>query len=132
MDNFVNHLAAGSIADVEAEATFAHLPEALVLQEAIFTAARAYYDYLARHGVFRDSGRVRAATLHVDCDTCGTTIYLTDRIDQRFLAVSTWKAFVSAPHGRSRKFWRRGTRGPVHARQRLITQFRLAAAKVKR
>jgi hypothetical protein len=131
MDNFVNHPAAASIVQKK----LGHLPEALALQEAIFTAVRAYYDYLDRHGIFCDGDRglVRGATLHVDCDICGTEIYLTDReIYRRFLAVSTCKAFVSPPHGRSRKFRRRGTRGPVHARHRFITQFRLAAAKVKR
>jgi hypothetical protein len=107
MDNFVNHPAAASIVQKK----LGHLSEALALQEAIFTAVRAYYDYLDRHGIFCDGDRGP---------------------DRRFLAVSTSKAFVSPPHSRSRKFRRRGTRGPVHARHRFITQFRLAAAKVKR
>jgi hypothetical protein len=136
MNSFVNHLAADSLLPaVEAEAPVASLPEALAMQEAIFTAVRAYYGYLDRYGMMCSGDRdlMREATLHVDCDTRGTKIYSTDReIDRRFLAVSTRKILVSPPRGRSQKFRRRGARGPVHARQRLFTQFRLAAAKVKR
>ena len=51
MGNIVDHPAAALMAEVKAEHAVAEAPEAQALQEAIFSAVRAYYDYLDRHGV---------------------------------------------------------------------------------
>ncbi len=74
MSAVVNHPAAALMAEVEAERAIADTPEAQALQNAIFDAVRAYYEYLDRHGLFYDAERelVRATALHVICDMCGT------------------------------------------------------------
>jgi hypothetical protein len=40
------------MAEVKTERAIADTPEAEALQEAIFDAVRAYYEYLDRHGLF--------------------------------------------------------------------------------
>jgi hypothetical protein len=59
--------------EAKQEREIADSAEAQVLQEAIYTAVRAYSDYLDRHGLFYDVERelVRASALHVICDMCG-------------------------------------------------------------
>jgi hypothetical protein len=77
MGYIVNHAGAASTAK-QSENAVADAPEAQALQEPIFSAVRAYYDYLDRHGLFFDvqSGRARASALHVISDMCGTEIIL--------------------------------------------------------
>lgn len=73
MSNVVNHPAAALMTEAKQEREIADSAEAQVLQEAIYTAVRAYSDYLDRHGLFYDVERelVRASALHVICDMCG-------------------------------------------------------------
>lgn len=111
------------------------LPEAQVLQEAIFKAVRLYYDYLDRHGLLCDSKRERgrASELHVLCDMCGAEIMLKDRMIERPSERRIFRMPLFQPaHNRSQGSRRRRSRGPVEARHRLITQHRLVAVKVKR
>ncbi len=108
------------------------LPEAQALQEAIFQAVRAYYHYLDRHRVLYDGKREqgRASELHVISDMCCTEIMLKDRMIERpWERRMLWMAPFQPAHDRSRRFRRRGPRGPVEARHRLITQH---PAKVNR
>jgi hypothetical protein len=73
MSNVVNHPATALMTEVKVERDIADTPEAQALQEAIFTAVRAYCDHLDRHGLFYDAERelVRASGLHVICNICG-------------------------------------------------------------
>jgi hypothetical protein len=88
MGSVVDHPAKVLMAEVKVERDIADTPEAQALQEAIFTAVRAYYDYLDLNGLFYDAERelVRASALHVICDMCGDVdIMLKDGpIDRRY------------------------------------------------
>ena len=74
--------------EVEAERAIVTSPEAEALQQAIFAAVRAYYEYLDRHGLFYDADRnlLKASGVHVICDMTGDTeIILKDGpMDRRY------------------------------------------------
>jgi hypothetical protein len=88
MGTVVDHPAAALMAEVEAERAIADTPEAEALQDAIFHAVKAYYEYLDRHGLFYDADRqlLKASALHVICDMLGAMeIILKDGpIDRRY------------------------------------------------
>jgi hypothetical protein len=88
MSNVVNHPAAALMTEAKKEREIADTTEAQALQEAIFTAVRAYYDYLDRNGLFYDAERelVRASALRVICDMCGSVGIILDdgAIDRRY------------------------------------------------
>ena len=81
MRTVVDHPAAALMTEVEAERAIVTTPEAEALQEAIFDAVRAYYEYLDRRGLFYDDDRdlAKASGLYVICDMIGTIdIFLKD------------------------------------------------------
>ena len=103
MTNIFNHPAAALMTEVKAEREIADAPEAEALQQAIFDAVGAYYEYLERHGLFYDADRdlVKATGLHVICDMTGIEIFLKGgAIDRRY---GTLTSRTDCSHARPRR-----------------------------
>ena len=90
MSTVVDHPAAALMAAVRAERAVADAPEAEALQNAIYAAVAAYYEYLDRSGLFfdhsYDPSLLKASALVVTCDMLGAIeIKLKDgAIDRRY------------------------------------------------
>ncbi len=88
MSIIAHHPLSALMTEVKSESAIADTPEAQVLQQAIYEAVEAYYNYLDRSGLIYDHDRdlLRASGLHVIRNLCGgIEIVLKDgALDRRY------------------------------------------------